>query len=109
MAAGQVQVDHAEALADPAAGLEQAQGAELEVRYLALRQPAPEGIEEPIGGAVQQEADLVGPEAPATQPIGAAALLEVFDAQLGVLAAPAVPGVERRRRVGAGGDHQSAE
>jgi hypothetical protein len=64
MAAGQVQADHVKPLADPAPDLEepQAQGAELEVRDVTPRQPAPQGIQEPVGGAVQKQAELIGPK-----------------------------------------------
>lgn len=62
MRAGEVQVDHAQTHAEPTTDLEeaQAQGSELEVGHLAPRQPAAQGIEEPVGGAVQQQADLIG-------------------------------------------------
>ena len=56
---------------------------------------------------MQQQAELVGPEAMAAEAVGEAGVLEILDPQLG-LAAPHVPVVERKRReVGAAGHHEA--
>jgi hypothetical protein len=83
MAARQMEKDRAAVLPNPTADLAEAeaQGAELEVGHVELSQPAADGVEQPGGGAVQQEAKLGGPERVAAQAIGAAALLEILDAE----------------------------
>src|ERR671934_417610 len=98
VAARQMERDRTEVLRDPTANLEEveAQGAELEVGHAEPSQPAADGIQQPVGGAVQQEAELVGPERVAAQAIGEAALLEIFDAEFGAVAAAGIPGVEFR-------------
>src|SRR5262249_59635184 len=77
------------------ANLEHAQGegAERQTGHAHLSEPAPEGIEQPVGGGMQQQAKLVGPEAMAAEAIGKAAVLEVVDPLLGFAAAH-IPVVE---------------
>ena len=71
-------------LADPAADLDEAQaeGVELHARGSGLQQEPAQGVEQPVGGGMQQQAELVGPEAMAAEAIGEAGVLEVLDPQL---------------------------
>ncbi|MDB5056951.1 MAG: hypothetical protein JWO59_423 [Chloroflexi bacterium] len=57
--AGNGQGAAGQAAAHPAPDLDQmqAQGAELQVGHLEPGQPAPEGVEQPVGRGVQQRAD----------------------------------------------------
>ena len=48
---------------------------------------------------MEQQAELVGPEGMAAQAVGEAALLEILDAELGMIASLGIPGVERLGRV----------
>jgi hypothetical protein len=84
--ARQVQLEAIQSLAHPAADLDEAQahGIHLPARHARLHEPAPNGIQEPVGGGVQQQAELVGPEARATEAIGEAGILEVLDPLLGL-------------------------
>ena len=84
-------------LPDPATDLDEpeAQGPKLDVRDRALFEPATDGIEHPVGSAVQEQPALIGPEAVAGEPISEAVILEVLEAQLGPIAAPGVPGVKQ--------------
>ncbi len=95
MTAGEVEADAGGAFADTAADLEQAQTERVEVeRRVALTaEPTAQRVEEPVGGGVQEQAELVGPEAVVTQAIGDAGALEVLDPECG-LAAIDVPVVE---------------
>ncbi len=68
--------------------------------------PATDGVEQPVGGGVQQQPKLVGPETVATEAIGETAMLEVLDPVF-ALAAIDVPVVHLRGRVGAGGDDEA--
>ena len=105
--ARQMQPEAGGLLAHPAADLEQpqAQGSESERSGAALAQPAAEGIEQPVGGGMQQ-AELVGPEAVATELVGEAGALDVVDPLLG-RAALDIPIVERQRRIRAGRDDKA--
>ena len=70
MVAGEVEAEAAGQLADAAIDLEQAQGVELDLGGLteALDQPAAEGVQQPVGGGMQQQTELVGPEARPRRP-----------------------------------------
>ena len=69
MAAGEVEAHAGGQFADTTADLEQAQAQRVEVeRRVALAaEPPPQGVEEPVGGGMQDEAELVGPEAVVAQ------------------------------------------
>jgi hypothetical protein len=101
MAAGQVQADAGEECTDAPADLAetQAQGVEWEGRVALGAEPAAQGVEEPVGGRVQEEAELVGPEAMVTPAVGDAGTLVVFNPALH-LAAIHIPVVARRGWVG---------
>ena len=84
------------------------QGVQLHPPRLACHQLPPQGVHQPVGTSVQEQPELVGHEARATQPVGFYVELEVFDPIL-ALAAPDVELVEvlgkdlgRRRRRGIG-------
>ena len=64
--AGEVEVDCVEALPHPAPDLKEpeTQGADLQVGDVEPRQPAPDGLQEPVGGTVQQELELVKGQRP---------------------------------------------
>src|SRR5205807_4158302 len=64
VAAGQVERDDLQAPTDPATDLDEPEpeGRELQVRSLQPRQPAADGIQEPVGCRMEQEAELIGPE-----------------------------------------------
>ena len=55
---------------------------------------------------MQEQAELVGPEAMATEPVGKAAVFQIVNPLLG-RAALHVPIVERQRSIRAGGDHEA--
>jgi hypothetical protein len=76
VATGEVEGDHLQALSDLATDLDQpqAKGAELEVRHAEPSQPAAKCVEEPVGGTVQEQPELVGPEPMAAQAIGEAVI-----------------------------------
>src|SRR5215212_4133850 len=105
---GEGEADAGEELADASADLEQTetQRVELHAGDAEPGEPASEGIEQPVGGGVQEQAELVGPEAMATQAVGEAGELEVADPLLG-LAAVDVVIVDGERVVGAGGDDEA--
>jgi hypothetical protein len=65
MAGGEVQGEGGGALAEDGADLEEceAEGVELERGLSLLEQPGAEGVEQIVGGGMQEEAELVGPEA----------------------------------------------
>lgn len=92
----QMQAKTLDLLADPAADLQQVQAQRVEPQRsdAHLPQLAPEGIEQPIGGGMQQRAELIGPEAVTLEPVGEAGVLEVVDPLFG-RAALDVLGVER--------------
>src|SRR5579859_5184488 len=98
MTAGEMQADAGEEFTHPATDLEQAQaqGVELERRIALRGEPAAQRIEQPVGGGMEQQPELVGPEAAITEAIGDAGALEVFDPQFGC-AAINIPIVEGRR------------
>ena len=108
MMLGEVQPDLGEELPDPAADLEEAQpeGVELHAGHAAPDQPAAQGIEQPVGGGVQEQPELVGPEAVAAEAIGEAGVLEILDPQLR-FAPIDIPVVERLRRIRPAGDHEA--
>src|SRR5436305_8945001 len=97
MTAGHMEGHSIEVLADPAPDLDEpeAQRPELDVRDLALFEPAPDRVEQPVGSRVEEQPELIGPEGMTAQPIGEAVVLEVLDAQLWAIAPPGVPGVQR--------------
>lgn len=74
MTAGQVERYAAGPLAHPAADLDQAQtqGAQMEACSTGLAEPALEGIEQPVGCGMQQQAKLISPEAMATESVSKA-------------------------------------
>jgi hypothetical protein len=86
MTVRQVQLEAVQSLAHPAADLDEAQAhsIQLQARHASLHEPAPNGIQEPVGSGVQQQAELVGPEAMAAEAIGKAGILEVLDPLLGL-------------------------
>ena len=71
--------------AHPAADFEQTQAQRIEPERgdACLAQPAPQQVEEPVGGGMQQETELVGLEAVATEAVGKASTLEVVDPLFG--------------------------
>src|SRR5215216_988679 len=81
MAGGDAEPHAVEALADPAADLDQAQAQRREgrARDAGGAQPPAQRVEQPEGGGVEEEAELVGPEPMAGQAVGEAAGLEVLD------------------------------
>jgi hypothetical protein len=96
-------------LAHPAADLDEteAQGVQLEAGDAGLHEVAAQRVEQPVGGGMQQEAELIGPEAVAAEAIGEAGVLEVFDPQLR-FAPTHVPVVEgERREIGPAGHHKA--
>ena len=68
-------------LAHPRADLEQAQaqGIELQRRVTLAAQPAAQRVEQPIGGGMQQQAELISPETAVAQAIRDAGALEILD------------------------------
>ena len=62
----------------PPADLEQAQpqGVELQRRVALRAEPAAQRVEQPVGGHVQEQAELVGPEAAVAQAVGEAGAFE---------------------------------
>ena len=108
MMGGEGEADGCGELADASADLEQAepQGIELQAWQAEAGEPASEGVEQPVGGGMEQQAELVGPEAMATETIGEAGELEVADPLLGG-AARDVEVVDGERVVGAGGDDEA--
>jgi hypothetical protein len=108
VAGGEVEADAGRELADAAGDLDQAQaqGVELNVGGRGAGEPAAEGVQEPEGGGVQDDAEGVGPEAAVAEAVGGERVLPVLYPVLG-RAAGDVPVVERRRRVGTGGDDEA--
>src|ERR687884_309605 len=108
VAAGQMEARSCSELADAATDLEQAQtqGVELETRMATGGEPAAQRVQQPVDGGVQEEAELVGPEAVVAQAGGEARALEVLYPQLG-LAPVHVPVIQRLRLVRAGGDDEA--
>src|SRR5919197_4064142 len=95
MAAGQVEADGGAPCTDAATDLEQAQaeGIELHRRMASGGEPAAQRVEEPVDGCMQDEAELIGPEAMSTQAVGEAGPLDILDPEFGG-AARDVEGVE---------------
>src|SRR5262249_40859906 len=90
-------------LADPATDLDETEteGVELQARATALDQKSAQCVEQPVGGGMQQQAELIGPEAVAAEAIRKAGGFKGLEPQLG-LAAAHIPVVERKwREVGA--------
>jgi len=85
MTAGEVEHERerllANLLADPAADLDeaQAQGFELQARHPRLVQEPTQRVEQSVCGGVEQQAELVGPEAMAAEAIGETGVCEVLD------------------------------
>src|SRR5579884_1779964 len=105
VAAREVERNAAGELLHGAAHLEQPQPQRVELHpgHAGGGEPAAQGIEEPVGGGVQQQAKLVGPEAMVAEAVGEAGVLQVLDPALD--RAPVdVPIVEGGRRVGLVGD-----
>jgi len=65
VAAGEVEADARGQFTDTPADLEQAQAqrVELERRVALAAEPAAQRVKEPVGGGMQEQAELVGPEA----------------------------------------------
>ena len=82
-AAGQVEADAAGSLAHAGAEFEQActQGFDLR-RAPRLRELKPKQIDEVVGEAVQEQAEGIGQETVAAQPVSAEAVLELLDTVL---------------------------
>ena len=95
MARGQAQPDAIAELVDPTPDFEhlQPQGVQLHARHPHGPQPATQRIEQPVGGAMEQEPELIRGEAVVAEPVGTAGHLEIFDRILPVTASH-VPGVE---------------
>ena len=94
--------------AHPAADLDEAEAERVQTQRgdPCLAEPAPQRVEQPVGGSMEQQAELIGPEAVAAEPIGKAAVLEIIDPLLG--RAPLhVPIVEGERSVSAGRDDEA--
>jgi hypothetical protein len=94
-------------LAEPAANLDEAQpeGTELRACDPGLDQEPTQRVEQPVGGGVQQQTELVGSAAMAAEAIGEAGVLEVFDPVLRLVPTH-VPVVEgERREIGPSGHH----
>ena len=108
MLLGEVQPNLRQELPHPAGDLEQPEpeGVELHPWYPTLDQPAAQRIQQPVGGGMQEQPELVGPEAVAAQAVGEAGVLEILDPQFG-FAPIDIPVVERLRRIGAGGHHET--
>src|SRR5947209_15036396 len=109
VAAGQVERDDLQAPTDPATDLDEPEpeGRELQVRSLQPRQPAADGIQEPVGCRMEQEAELIGPEPVAAQAVGEAAVVEILDTQFGMIPSPDVPAVELLGWIISGRDNES--
>jgi hypothetical protein len=108
MTARQVDHDAADPLAHPATDLDETQTerAELESGETCLHEPAPQRIQQPVRGGMQEQPELIGPEAEATEPIGKAAVFQILDPLLGG-AALHVPVVEVQRWIGTRRDHEA--
>src|SRR5215207_6195872 len=107
MTGRQAQADAIAPLGYAATDLEQTEPQRVQLHPLDLApEPAAQSIEQPIGGRMQQEPELVGPEAVVAETVGEAGALQVLDGVLAV-AAGDVPGVEDLGRVGAGGDDEA--
>ncbi|MDF2758127.1 MAG: hypothetical protein K0S99_759 [Thermomicrobiales bacterium] len=108
MTGRRAQADVIGALPDAAADLEQAQlqGSQLHRGDAARAQPAAQRVKQPVGGGVQQQAKLVGPEPMVTQPVGEAGDFQVLDPVFS-RAAVDVPVIERVRRIDARGDDKA--
>jgi len=109
MAAGQVQPDALDVVADPATDFEQpeAQGIQLHAGHAARAEPTSDRVEQPIGGGMKEEPELIGPEGVVTQAIGEAGVFEVLDSELETTTAMDVEVVEGIRLVVAGRDHKA--
>jgi hypothetical protein len=83
--ARQLETEACGVCAHPASDFEQtqAQRSEPQGRDARLAQPAPQQVEEPVGSGMQQETELVGPEAVTTEAVGKASTLEVVDLLFG--------------------------
>src|SRR5579884_3663952 len=81
MARGEVNPDAVGPLADAAAELEQVQpqGVELVGGGGRVGEPATQGVEQPIGGGMEQEAEGVRPEAMVAEPVCLERVLQVLD------------------------------
>src|SRR5919202_2399255 len=108
MAAGQVEADVGGPFTDAAPDLDQAQaeGIELHMRMATGGEPAAQRVEEPVDGCMQDEAELIGPEAMIAQAVGEAGPLDILDPQFGG-AARAVEGVEGLWLIAARGDDKA--
>src|SRR5215831_12048074 len=97
-------------LTHPAADLDQAeaQRVELHARAAGPYQGAAQCIEQPVGGRVQQQTKLVGPEAMAAEAVGKAGALEILDPELRLAPLHLPIGERERVQIGAAG-HQEAE
>jgi hypothetical protein len=104
--AGEVEGDGVKAVTDPTADLDQTQpkGRKLQMGDVQASQPAANGVQEPVGAGVEEQAELIGPEPMATEPISEATLLEVLDAEFGMVTALGIPVVGVLRGVIAGGN-----
>lgn len=106
MTGGEAEANPLPPLPDVATDFEQPQGVELQAFDLARDQPAAEGVEQPVGCRMQQQAELVGPEAVAAQAVGKAGPFQILDRVLAV-AAGDVPGIECVRGIDARGDDEA--
>ena len=81
MAGGEVEADAVGQFADAAGDLEEAEaeGVELVVSRLGPGKPAAQGVEEPIGRQMQEQAEVVGPEAMVAEAVGLESDLEALD------------------------------
>src|SRR5215212_1543991 len=81
VAGGQMEANPIGELPDPAADLEQpqAQGIHLSAGGISPGEPAAQGVQQPVGGGMQEQAELVRPEAVVGQAVGGQGVLEVLD------------------------------
>lgn len=72
MAVGQVEADLIGQALEPTTDLEEQEPecVELQARHAPLEEPAAQGVQEPVGGGMQEQAELVGPEVMVAQAIG---------------------------------------
>jgi hypothetical protein len=79
------------------------EGVELHARHAELDKPVPERVQQPVGGGMKQEPELVGHKGMVAQAITMAGALEVLDPVLGRSAPLDVPVVEVERGIAAVG------
>ena len=83
MARGEREADTGEQLTDSGADFEhtQSEGVELEGFVSGGDEPAAQGVQEPVGSRVEEQAELIGDETVITEAIALAGTLEVLDPQ----------------------------